>query len=1384
VFEDIPDHKVGVAFETDRVNEEDADSDEESDWNTDLKDSAESNSDCSFVTYQLSHITEDNNKSAGKDSLLNTLFSGTSIRPQSRNVTSAHLFQKQLLSLEDLLAKHEQTKTNAPMLSEYSVPELSELITHLQWSRIIENCHIHPEMLSSQVFHRDLRQHRLDPLHRHVTDIGLHLRQGDEVALFATDSAEVSVAGSDGELVVLSPGRLLVLAASDVSRHLTNCTIFEDSLLPTGSKPRAHRLLFVESLLTTIELEYLALEILSHIGVPYSVVHGVGFRCVETGTGHRIDGLLFMQRYKDTAELSPIDVDILSEPSCAQHVECFYAARSFAERAEQLYELVKFAMQLSEKCGPAGRDCLGKANHLLAKLLTHIFMSSVNISSFSFVRFPPKYLSVGSLNECDEVYFLGHQSTVESPSLTEDYSRNRDTLSSSSSSIISTSNSSMGSGSGFSSSDPSRCSDPYSSRSSRSGQDEDEEEAVAISPPDSTQHSKRPSNSKRLTVRHFIPEVQELLACSGDAFLSPLDRAELKVAVVLLLRVGRSDGGCSLTQEDRDAVATLLPSSVAAYLAGTVDDLLLADSFGPPGVMLCHPAVSAAWSEVLTILLEESAPITVKPADMEVDQCRVIDICLQLLTIQCRRSESIQLCKRAVLHTSEFSETDKCISYCKLVLEFLTVPEMAHEWNTVVYVSEILVAQYQKFGEFENAMAAMSRLIDKCCQKPIDAGTEFTIAQQQREHDALRLKLYSLQMQCGKLSDASVGLQDLYLTLCSRGGGSWEQDKIAVLSWLVEAFMKLGNSDRCRKLLVEMKVIRQNMSLSSSPGGSHLKRQCSDSSLSRHSSISVMRLDSNLPRHALAQQNIDFGELTARWFFSCKMFVSALKSLVPTLMAVELAVSHDSNRSHDKLKELGRLYYLRGKIQLGAAVSGKVKFPFSVGSSSLFTAVSLLFQVHSDNAPRLDTSQKHNSFFSKYYRRKDNASDSPAQASAKPSCKHATRYFSMPHLVTDAAKWFKKAWDIFREVSDLLYAAKAASYVAKSQLQAVFVLCAYDKVPIEVATEVRKQKQKKKKRRAPPRLDLTLDLDLDLVDDDKAIDPSASSLYLMDIERALAYGKETILASRFPVEVIDFSLSQAELRLIQGRIEEAVAMWQEARELFCSLFTDGVAIPLLSRISISDSQKLYALVSRLTRFLLACDKTIINENIVMIDIHVNMSFDMERRHRRCDTSAKIVGALYEERESCSNTAPRRANFSPSDSMPLRALEHMPLMESYPSEALKGVIACRADSAPSEDEEAGTYLRGSPILILVMAAANVYVLADDANKAIASAKNVLEDEDALSDDDIFALGAFDSCESSTDYDRRSSWKSAPNESLRRVAAASPSSPVAAGKVLSV
>ena len=98
--------------------------------------------------------------------------------------------------------------------------------------------------------------------------------------------------------------------------------------------------------------------------------------------------------------------------------------------------------------------------------------------------------------------------------------------------------------------------------------------------------------------------------------------------------------------------------------------------------------------------------------------------------------------------------------------------------------------------------------------------------------------------------------------------------------------------------------------------------------------------------------------------------------------------------------------------------------------------------------------------------------------------------------------------------------------------------------------------------------------------------------------------------------------------MFTGNKVDAVGFWNESKELFLSLFADGTLIPLVRRASMSFIRRIRDLLNRMVRFLWALEgRTTPNQNLVLLDLQVILSHEVERAARRSAAKAQTVSKL-------------------------------------------------------------------------------------------------------------------------------------------------------------
>eukprot|EP00981_Chlorochromonas_danica_P013204 scaffold5974_cov158-Ochromonas_danica.AAC.5 len=217
----------------------------------------------------------------------------------------------------------------------------------------------------------------------------------------------------------------------------------------------------------------------------------------------------------------------------------------------------------------------------------------------------------------------------------------------------------------------------------------------------------------------------------------------------------------------------------------------------------------------------------------------------------------------------------------------------------------------------------------------------------------------------------------------------------------------------------------------------------------------------NLPSHCISHHNVDLGLLLSKMYLESKLYMSALNSITPTIIGVELLVGGKLG-SKVGMHELGRLYYLRGRIQLEACQSiSELKYPFVIGSSQLFAAIQSISNdipvyscVNSNQRIFLPNSDIRLSHHHKLDALKSARERRRESSKTIFSCKRAITYQCPSDLLWDAMKWFRRAWDFFHAAGDEISAAKAANRIAECHLLPMFAPCALLGMPLDAAKDL------------------------------------------------------------------------------------------------------------------------------------------------------------------------------------------------------------------------------------------------------------------------------------------------------------------------------------------
>ena len=320
--------------------------------------------------------------------------------------------------------------------------------------------------------------------------------------------------------------------------------------------------------------------------------------------------------------------------------------------------------------------------------------------------------------------------------------------------------------------------------------------------------------------------------------------------------------------------------------------------------------------------------------------------------------------------------------------------------------------------------------------------------------------------------------------------------------------------------------------------------------------------DSSLTQHCITNNNIDLGAVLARIFFAERRFVEALESLTPTIIGVELFVGGKSG-SKDGISELGKLYFLRGKIQLEACKSSSnVSYPFEVGSSRLFAAIQYLC------GDQLKRKQEKNSTVRRFARQaaelsshrggpldktpsssydnssigKDKSTQSMGSSLNFLTCKRQICYSSPSDLLWDAMKWFRRAWDLFHVAGDEISAAMSANYISKCHLEPTFVPHVFFQIPLAMACNLSSFVADGHRSSSKQYTDSANLNYIPVSPSNSPLSPSDGAFPKMvtrfasleEVQRVNKFALETSVECSHPLMLIDSYLNIAELCILQG----------------------------------------------------------------------------------------------------------------------------------------------------------------------------------------------------------------------------------------------------------
>lgn len=391
--------------------------------------------------------------------------------------------------------------------------------------------------------------------------------------------------------------------------------------------------------------------------------------------------------------------------------------------------------------------------------------------------------------------------------------------------------------------------------------------------------------------------------------------------------------------------------------------------------------------------------------------------------------------------------------------------------------------------------------------------------------DNLHLRLAYIFVDFGMLDRGVDEIYTLLSTVCRRSFVEQEAAgavKLAALSMLTKAYLALDDTDSGKKISACIKNIRHahaNASSESDKVGvdndagymeavpnhspktsilAHINGPWGLDDLSCNFSTfgSIPNYHEGIiPLHCTSELHINLGLVRGLLHFSAEEHMLALKSIAPTLLAVELTAVAE-NYSQSCLIQLADLYFLNARIQFDASKNtSHVQYPVVVTVGRVLDIVIKLHvkaQATAKAESRSNTDASSVSMSeattassitmdsSHYHFAGQETSGAPLEDNSSPpkgkgfnsflngatgsSSDHphimfnhsraAQRYNSPVDMLRSSMQWCEWAMDLYKECDQLINAAKCASFLAACQLEATFVPCTFFDTPWNTARDI------------------------------------------------------------------------------------------------------------------------------------------------------------------------------------------------------------------------------------------------------------------------------------------------------------------------------------------
>lgn len=215
---------------------------------------------------------------------------------------------------------------------------------------------------------------------------------------------------------------------------------------------------------------------------------------------------------------------------------------------------------------------------------------------------------------------------------------------------------------------------------------------------------------------------------------------------------------------------------------------------------------------------------------------------LQFSVFQCISGEENDpyLLNKAFMLAIKLAKPSVAIHYGET--HWVSLINQGADAEKVLFVGDLLAKQYEEEAQYELAIRTLANTMlymkNECGRRPFK---KFQLKLKEAQLDDLSLRLAICFIRLGDHSSAVKILQTLFAELVERKRSlAIDEQKVTVLSWLLHAYLDLGDFECCNRIIKAIKLIRQERldTLFDMSSDAHNSHQRSAMNMSEHASVS------------------------------------------------------------------------------------------------------------------------------------------------------------------------------------------------------------------------------------------------------------------------------------------------------------------------------------------------------------------------------------------------------------------------------------------------------------------------------------------------------------------------------------------------------------------